>query len=169
MYLRWLRDDALVGLDTPLATRTARDNVVRFIRWHRALGYAPATIATRVERLHMVVQVIEPDTDWLWFYDLRKALNHAVIESVRFQENLPEVSALWRLGWALMRSARDIEVLYEERRATRFRAGLMIAMLAACPCRTGNLVAMSVDRNLTRTGISQEEDTSTSCHSTATK
>jgi integrase/recombinase XerD len=152
VYLRWLRDSEGVSLETSLAERITRENVVKFIRWHRALNYAPTTIAFRVERLHLVMYVMAPDNDWRWFFSVRRALRRAVRESVKFESGLPEVSTLWQLGWTLMKSAGDIEVRYEERRATRFRTGLMIAMLAACPCRIASFMAMSINKNLFKRG-----------------
>jgi integrase/recombinase XerD len=148
-YGRWLTFLELSGdLKQSLepAKRIRKDTVEHFVRALQALGNMPSTIALRLTDLLLMARLFEPTADWGFIARLA--------DRVRARESKPRnkrlylrgSDELYNLGLELMESAGQQST--SARAASRFRDGLMIALLALIPLRRKNFVQLRLGTEL---------------------
>src|SRR5262249_30385802 len=131
-YGRWLDWNITRGdlvTDVPPQTRVTRERVAIYIADLQAVN-SPHTVQTRLQELVDAMRVLAPVDDWRWLrtvaFRLRRQARSVRNKTIRMQS--PHV--LEALGLQLMTDA-EIQVGWPPlKRATRFRNGLMIALLA---------------------------------------
>jgi integrase len=149
-YGRWLdwnigRGD-LVS-EAPPETRVTRERVAAYIADLQAIN-SPHTVQTRLQELVDAMRVLAPVEDWRWLRAVAFRLRHQA-RSVRNKTmRMQSPDMLEALGLQLMTDA-EIQVRWPPlKRATRFRNGLMIALLARRPLRLKNFAAIAIGRHL---------------------
>jgi integrase/recombinase XerD len=104
------------------------------------------TVLNRLQELHAVAVVMDPDRDWSWIHRLHSHVR------IRHRPARPKSARLVPV-WELSNLGISLTVAAEQegtacRRAMVFRDGLIIAMLAARPLRLRNLTGLELDRTL---------------------
>ena len=105
------------------------------------------TIQMRLGGLARAMQALAPDKDWAWLYRL---LTHVRLNTRNKKDKRHRMRSsrqLHDLGLGLMAEAASRSVLTSNL-ATRYRDGLMIALLAARPLRIRNLAALTIGVHL---------------------
>ncbi len=145
-YGRWLAVLAGAGeLDPslPPATRVTRVRAKLFLKALQACGNSNNSIHARLWALQSALQVLQPEEDFGWLTSGLSRLPVTLREVEAFDSTLLEA---W--GRELMQSA-----LVHPRplvRRTRYRNGLLIAILAVRAPRLRSIAAMRLGRQVTR-------------------
>ncbi|MEN3951277.1 site-specific integrase [Iodidimonas sp. SYSU 1G8] len=113
---------------------------------------APNTQAMIAQTLEQCALWMAPGGDWHWLKPIRARIRHEQHRRRDKRPRLVETQALVDLGFALMEDAQARAGLIPVRHLTRYRDGLMIAMLAACPLRLGNFTSIRLGQNLCHDG-----------------
>ena len=111
---------------------------------------APVSAAMMVGALQRMLTALEPEQDWT---ALGRVYNHLKQTAAPVRDKLSTMvpaSELLDLGIALMETCdRGLTAIYK---ATRYRDGLIIALLISCPMRLKNLAALVVGQHLVSDG-----------------
>ena len=111
---------------------------------------ASQTILNRLRDLQTAARVMDPDRDWTWINRLARPVHARHRPARPKRPRLVAAEELFDLGVNLMAAAECIHTPC--RRATTYRDGLIIALLAARPLRLANLVGLTLDRTLVLRG-----------------
>ncbi len=109
------------------------------------------TVLIYIEDLYAVMKVTSPSRDWTW---LRKTANRLQVAAVSQRDKntrLRPSADLYTLGIQLMNDTETATGRPILNRATRYRDGLIIALLAARPIRRRNLGRIIIGQNLIKT------------------
>jgi hypothetical protein len=148
-WLYWLRErgELASSLSWPLLTPE---------RGRAFLGslahLAPNTQAMIAQTLEQCALWMAPEQDWRWLKPVRARIRREQHRRRDKRPRLVETQALVDLGFALMEDAQARADAAPIRHLTRYRDGLIIALLAACPVRLGNLTSIRLDQNLCHDG-----------------
>lgn len=161
-FLGWLASSGSFCATDGAEHRIISKNVVGYIAAMRARKNCDATISLRIVSLDRVLAVMAPTIDRKW---LRSIINKLPSRGdfSRKRARLQETAVLVDLGMDLMRSATNSGRLTAQK-ATIYRDGLQIALLAFRPLRRGNLVDLELGVSLVRRGSQwqiyfEEDDT----------
>jgi integrase/recombinase XerD len=108
------------------------------------------TVINRLIHLSMAARVMNPDQDWSWIRRLLRPVQARHKPARPKRPRLVATSELFDLGLGLMAAAERKNP--ECRRATVYRDGLLIALLAVRPLRMRNLVGLTLDHTLVLRG-----------------
>lgn len=102
----------------------------------------------RLAELHAAIKAMAPEEDWSWLRRIVRRLEARVQDSRNKLERLrsPEEIVTWAFG----EMARAQANLSARNALTTYRTALMIALLAHCPIRLGNLAMIEIGRHLVR-------------------
>ena len=148
-FLRWL-DENDFAISEPPSRRFDRPAVVRFVQHLRGLGYLANTVSKFVDGVYYITRAIEPEHEWMWLRDVRNAARRAALAIPPQHAIAPDASALWKLGLNLMETMNSVELHRPFQREVQYRDGLMIAMLAVCPCRLQNFCSLRLGVHIVR-------------------
>ena len=110
------------------------------------------TAAMLVKGLYRALRVMVPERDLTW---LRAAARRLRARSTPTRDKTGRIRSsrdLYELGRSLMVEAEENPRIGAVRRATRYRDGLIIRILAARPLRIANFAAITIGGHLVRTG-----------------
>jgi integrase/recombinase XerD len=153
-YGRWLGcldgHDLLDPLSKP-ADRVTPKRVAAYVADLTAInkGY---TVLCRVQELYDSIRVMAPAQDWGWLDRLHDVVRARVVPARNKRARLQPSGRLLELGRSLMTQAETSIGKPALTRATLFRDGLMIALLACRPLRLGNFTAIAIGQHLVRQG-----------------
>ena len=135
------------------AERVTLANAGRYIADLQAAGNSPYTVLGRVRDLFNAMKALAPEEDWGWLRGLIKRL-HRVRRPVRNKRALVVSSYLiLSFGLELMAEAEGPGGGSMFACASRYRDGLMIALLAARPLmRRRNSASIEIGRHLLEEG-----------------
>ena len=131
---------------------------------HLRARCASVSVASAVAHLEMLIKVLAPDADWAWLRRLQARLQRRAEPVRNKRQRVVSSRELLALGWDLMNAAEAGEGTRAEDggsgadhplthdRAVMYRDGLMIALLALCPLRRKNFMALELGRSLIPTG-----------------
>ncbi|MEP7172438.1 MAG: tyrosine-type recombinase/integrase [Aestuariivirga sp.] len=128
------------------ARRIRKDSVEQFVRKLQALGNMPSTIALRLTDLLLMARIFEPTADWSFIARLADRIRAMECRGKDKRLYLRGSDELFELGQKLMESAGQQSS--SARAASRFRDGLMIALLALVPLRRKNFVQLRIGTEL---------------------
>ena len=107
------------------------------------------TVYGSIYKLRRATEIVAPDHDVSWLRELEKDLD--VVKQPRSKmHRLVLAETLVEAGLALMTEAEAAEHRTTFQRATAYRNGLMIALLACCPIRLKNFAALTIGETLVR-------------------
>ena len=107
------------------------------------------TLHGSIHKLRRATEIIAPDHDVSWLKELEKDLD--LVKQPRSKmHRLVLAETLVEAGLTLMTEAEAAEHRTHPWRATAFRNGLMIALLACCPVRLKNFAALKIGESLVR-------------------
>jgi hypothetical protein len=149
-YSGWLASLGAQGLrheDKP-AARVTPDRVKAYFTGLR-VKVAPMTAAGRIRDLAEALRVMEPGHDFAWLRRIaRKLAANAPAVRKKFATTLP-LSTLYELGLSMICDPTASRAAWQ---ASRYRMGLMIAMLASCPIRRNNFVGLELGASFQNRG-----------------
>lgn len=129
------------------ADRVTADRLRRYIAY-MAQRVAPSTQQGRLIGLYGVVQLLQPGADVAL---VRRVVRRMGDRMIGRRRDAPSSAVLLRLGLDLMAKAEAEDGgLYPNRRAGRYRDGLMIALLAHRPLRRRNFASLQIGRHVVR-------------------
>jgi integrase/recombinase XerD len=150
MWLQWLANgDDLDLVDDPM-TRITPDRVADFVADLQD-RVASSTVFTYTLNLLMLAQRVAPEHDWSWLTGLKNRLHARVTPARDKTSKIRSSDDLFDLGIHLMDTADGHTCRYNPVAAeTRYRDGLMIALLAARPIRLANLANLEIGQHVIR-------------------
>jgi integrase/recombinase XerD len=148
-YGRWLAFLDRHGAVDPCAAPGERATEARLRVFVAELQerLAPASAGMMVGALLRMLAVLAPERDWTLLAQAHRHLKRTAVPSRDKLARMVPAAELLELGFRLMETWADgpPQRLY---RATRFRNGLLIALLIACPIRLKNLAQLTIGRHL---------------------
>jgi integrase len=149
-YGQWLNWLALRGILDPEAAPAARLIPERVAQYVGALGelVAPQSVWMQVDGLFAFMRATQPEHDWTWLRRIVGRLKVNAPPSKNKRTRVVPTLDLFNLGVSLMENPGRRGGAKTVRIATRFRDGLIIALLAARPIRLGNLEMIEIDRHI---------------------
>jgi site-specific recombinase XerD len=105
------------------------------------------TVYGSVNRLRRTTEIMAPTHDVLWLRELESDL-HLLKQAKSKLHRLVFAEVLVKAGLTIMTEAEAAEHRTRVQRATQYRNGLMIALLACCPIRLKNFAALSLGETL---------------------
>ncbi len=152
-YGRWLAYlDKRGELDRHAAPgdRATPETVIGFAE-HLETEVKPLTLRTYVKNLYNALWAMEPERDREWLVNIVSKIWRAT-KPARNTASVIPAKRLYSLGFELMERADRSSHMHGIGRATLYRDGLMIALLAARPLRRSNLAGLRLGKHLTRAG-----------------
>jgi site-specific recombinase XerD len=150
-YGRWLcflAEEDPVSLEFEPAARVTRVAVRAYLEALRQNDPSPYTVLGRLGELHDVIKAMAPERDWRW---LRTTINRLRRQARPRGDKAAKVHSSVRLVEAGLQLMAEADVMISTSpilRATRYRDGLMLALLALRPLRLRNLAMIEIDRHL---------------------
>lgn len=100
----------------------------------------------RLAELLAVIKAMAPDDDWTWLRRIVRRLETRVQDSRNKLKRLRSPEEI--VNWAFRAMETAKADLSARNALTIYRTALMVALLAHCPIRLGNLAMIEVDRHL---------------------
>ena len=150
-WLTWLAQRGELDQDEAAGGRATQARVVAYLADLQELN-GKQTVLNRVQELRSVLAVIAAEADWSWINRLATCIRARPDDPNRKRARLRSSAQLYALGLRRMRQAEEAASIRPLERATRFRDGLIIALLAARPLRRKNLCALRLGHHLARRG-----------------
>jgi integrase/recombinase XerD len=107
---------------------------------------APVTTSMMVGALLRMLTVLEPERDWTFLRRVYRHLKRTAMPSRDKLSRMVAAADLFELGLRLMATWNTAP--RPAFKATRYRDGLMIALLIACPIRLRNLAGLMIGQHL---------------------
>jgi len=152
-YGRWLafldRNGALDPSCTP-GERATEPRLRAFVAELQA-QVAPVSACMMVGALLRMLVVLEPERDWTFLGQVYRHLKRTAAPSRDKLSRMVPAADLFELGIHLMETWAD-DRPQRVYKATRYRDGLIIALLIACPIRLKNLAALVIGQHLVLDG-----------------
>jgi integrase/recombinase XerD len=106
----------------------------------------------RIRDLANAMKAMTPDPDWSWLYRVARRLRRRVKSVRNKRARVVHSLELWQFGLGLMDEADGPSGWTPLERATSYRTGLMIALLAARPLRRRNFASIEIGHHLIKAG-----------------
>lgn len=151
MWLSFLAECGALDEHVLPADRVTLERLKAYIVRHQG-RVLDTTVALYLHNLRRALKLIAPEEDWRWIDRLRRhylATHHSRRDK---RSRIVDAGALFTLGLDLMARAQSDTKACLERRHIRYRDGLMIALLIACPVRLKNFTGIRLGLHLTRDG-----------------
>ena len=152
-WLAWLTSGGRLDVELAPAARVTPKAVAGYVGYLRE-QHASSSAVAYLAFLVMALQAIAPDRDWAW---LQRIVARLKMESAPAREKRPrlqDTDDLLAFGVKLMAEAEPPAAaeaspgIITWQRATQYRDGLMVALLALRPFRRKNFCAMEIGRHL---------------------
>lgn len=146
-FLTWLDQTGQLQPELPLAAQLTRPVAMAWLATLQGHNNSTATQLSRLEELYQAALVIGLGADWSWIRRLasRVRAHHQPARAKR--PRMVSSAELYNLGTQLMAAPATST---PRQQATRYRDGLLIALLAARPLRRRNLAGLELERTLRR-------------------
>ena len=148
-YGRWIRflgDSGWLDEGALPEDRVTRDAVSAYL--DDLVGRAPYTIIGRVAELHAVISAIAPTRDWRWLREVISRLRARGPVGGDKSGRIVHSARLYEAGVDYMNKIDGKDAKASVMKATRYRDGLIVALLAARPIRLRNLAMIRIGRHL---------------------
>jgi integrase/recombinase XerD len=154
-WLKWLIDHDRLDLAIAPVDRVAPETLAAYVEFLQQ-SLASTSIVAYVAFLQAGLVAMAPERDWVWLRAFIAGLKRDSSPARDKQPHLQDPTDLLAFGEQLMAHA-ELELIAADgvtswEGATRYRDGLMIAMLALCPLRRKNFCAIEIGRQLTTRG-----------------
>ncbi len=150
-YGRWLtfltRSGRLAPEQRP-AERVTVENVKDYIAELQRQDLGDWTLWGRLAELLASIRVMAPDVDLLWLRKVVRAYERTAEDRRNKLQRLQPSHEI--LDWALRRLPAILSDHSKRDWAGNYRDTLVVALLACCPIRLGNLTAIEIDGHLKR-------------------
>jgi site-specific recombinase XerD len=146
-WLQWLDRRGELDPAVPPADRVTPERVRAYLEDLERLN-ATQTVLNRHLQLVTAALVMDPARDWSWLRRRATPIRARHRPARPKEPRLASPLELYELGLSLMTKAEQQKADYS--RATAYRDGLMLALLACRPIRITNFVGLTLDRTLVR-------------------
>jgi integrase len=150
-YGQWLGFLVATGrLDPAAESLQVRPDAIEAYVTARLTANSRNTVIIRLEGLHAALRVMRPGTDLAW---LRGVLSRIRAQKAPGKPKLARMQSadrLFRLGFEIMDEAEALATVWPRRWITRYRDGLLIALLAARPLRLGSFASLRLGMSVVR-------------------
>jgi len=148
-FLQWLDRQGQLDLTNPPGDRITPTRVRRYLA-DLERHNATQTVFNRLIQLSVAARVMDPYRDWSWLNRMASSIRARHRPARPKRPRLVASRDLFDLGVNLMAATERESAPCD--RATTYRDGLMIALLATRPLRLANLVGLTLDRTLVLRG-----------------
>ena len=148
-FLTWLSDHSRMDMAQGLSCHFTAANVSAYAEW-LCPRLKSLSLWTEINSLYRFAKATTPDIDLAWLRQAVNRLHAAAHPEIPIFDRLEDPRRLWALGIRLMDESDKNERIPGWKRASRYRDGLMLALLSARPLRLGNLTHIVVGTNLLR-------------------
>lgn len=138
-------------LELPPPSRVTLDSVRLYVETLRR-NCTETAIAIALQRLHLTVVGMDPQTDWNWLYRIQRRI-------AKGAKPLPKQYLLsvdlYQVGIKLMEDAKNKADFLERivlSQAEQYRDGLMIALLCEAPMRRAAFTQLSIGETIVKEG-----------------
>jgi site-specific recombinase XerD len=147
-FLGFLDRDGLLELEGPAAANVTAAKLDAYLAELKA-RVSSMTLHSRICRLRRAATYMTPTRDLAWLAEINKDL--ALVARPRSKyDRLVLTEVLAQAGLKLIGEAECSPKLTKLARACQVRNGLMLALLAFCPIRWKNFVALETGRNFVK-------------------
>ncbi|HEY0418137.1 MAG TPA: site-specific integrase [Acetobacteraceae bacterium] len=150
-WLTWLDANSMLDPLVPPAARVTTERLSSYLADLRS-SVAPFTVAARIEQLGKAMRAMAPEQDWRWIQRAADRLRAGAVSVRDKRARMQSPEQLAALGRQLMAEAEAASEDPPITRATDFRDGLLIALLAHRPIRRLNLRSIIYGQHLVRRG-----------------
>jgi integrase len=144
-FLSFLDRRGLLHSDEPAAANLTVDNVVAYIEELKD-RVSSVTVYGSIYKLRRAAQFIDPKRHITWLVDIERDLALEMRPRSKF-DRIVTIEVLVEAGLTLIHQAESSPKMTELARACQVRNGLMVALLALCPIRLKNFVALEIGRS----------------------
>lgn len=151
-YSRWLAHVSghdPRSLTRPAAERASQEAMATYVGALKERGLRDMSIAAELNHVALALSAIAPKSDWAWLRAMYYHWSKTAAPREKRQK-LVDPNRLITLGLELI--ARSATMKNRLAKATTYRDGLMIALLASRPLRRRNFAELEVDSTFVRVG-----------------
>jgi integrase len=141
-FLKFLERSELLSLRGPAAANVTLENIDSYIIDLKA-RVSSVTVYGSICKVRRTSQLICPARDFTWLYDIERDLALEMRPRSKF-DRVVSANVLLEAGLTLIWEAEIATRLSNVERARQVRNGLMIALLALCPIRLKNFLALEI-------------------------
>jgi site-specific recombinase XerD len=145
-FLDFLRRRGLLSTSALAAENVTPENVAAYIAELKA-HVSSVTVYGSIFKLRRASQLICPARDFTWLSDIERDLASDRRPRSKF-DRLVLTGVLLEAGLTLFTEAETATNLTDLERARQARNGLMVALLALCPIRLKNFVALEIGSSI---------------------
>ncbi|MEJ0092948.1 MAG: site-specific integrase [Methylocella sp.] len=136
--------------DAAAAGQVTPDHIERFLEELRS-RIGSVTLAGTIYKVRRASELLAPERDFAWLGEIEKDLA-LVMRPLSKSHRVVDPDRLVEAGLTLVQESNDDPTLTPLRRARQVRNGVMIALLALCPIRLKNFVALDLQTSFRRIG-----------------
>lgn len=142
--IRWLTERMRFPVAGSIADLITPELLLAYVSEQRAL-FPMRTLAYRIFLVHGALELFDPDRDWTWIAKIMKGVNARARREIPAVRPVVHAAVLFDLGTRMMDESKHNG---EEFDPALYRAGLVVAMLAAAPMRIANFATIEIGRQL---------------------
>ena len=144
-FLSFLDRRGLLRSEELAAANVTLDNVVAYVAELKD-RVSSVTVFGSISKLRRAAQLIDPKRHITWLVDIERDLALEMRPRSKFGR-IVKTEILVEAGLTLIHQAESSPNMTELARACQVRNGLMVALLALCPIRLKNFVALEIGRS----------------------
>jgi integrase len=147
-WLAWLQDSGYLDHAVAPADRATHEQVRAYHQMLVASGYAPYTVAGRIQQLADALRVMQPESDWKWVSRGASVIHGRARPRKSIRDRIRAPEEVLQLGFDLMATAENDSVCSPIDRAIQYRDGLAIAAMVLRPLRIKNFASIRIGKHL---------------------
>ena len=145
LFLDFLNRHGLLRSDGLAAANVTLDNVDAYVAELKD-RVRSVTVYGSISKLRRAARCIAPGVDFTWLAEIERDLAFVMRPRSKF-DRMVMTEVLVEAGLTLIHEAENSPSLTDRARACQVRDGLMVALLALCPIRLKNFVALEIGRS----------------------
>ncbi|MDR3484264.1 MAG: tyrosine-type recombinase/integrase [Bradyrhizobium sp.] len=147
-FLGFLDRSGLLRHDGAAAANVTAENVDAYLAEIKR-RVSPMTVHCSICKLRRAAKYMAPERDFGWLLEIGKDLALVAVPRSKF-DRLVLTEVLLEAGLTLIQEAENSPNMTKLAGANQARNGLMLALLALCPIRRKNFVALEIGRSLVK-------------------
>ncbi len=147
-FLDFLARSKRLDLGADAGAQVIRENVDRYVQELKQ-RVSSVTVYGSIQKLRRITQLIAPDRDVVWLMEIERDLFSQMRPKSKW-DLVVLTEIIIEAGLTLLVEAEIAKKLTKLTRARMVRNGLMQTLLAACPMRRKNFVALEIGRSIVK-------------------
>jgi site-specific recombinase XerD len=152
LWLGFLDSSKALDNDSGPAERVTPEALRAYIVWLKQRELSSTTVASRITDLHEAIRVMGPDANLTLLRDTRDRLRQRQEPRRGKHVRVIAASELVRLATQYLTTLPQVPSQTERMRASWFRDGVMMLLIASRPIRLRNLAGIEIGRHLLAQG-----------------